>query len=264
MERPLAGRTAIRAVPCYIRAMLDDVQAMADFYATGRGRMASRLLRRHLQALWPDLTGLTLLGLGHATPYLPLWRHQARRCVDAATASGMAAGPAGADCLVQDDALPFADLSVERVLMAHALENAAHAQHTLRAVWRVLRDDGRLLIVMPNRTGLWAHIESTPFADGAPCSTGRLERLLNRSLFRIERLHGALYYPPSGLASLLRAGPILEAAAGRFVTPRLAGVLLVEAVKDVYAAIPAAGAATVRSRRRIMVPAAAAARRPAA
>jgi SAM-dependent methyltransferase len=231
--------------------MLDDVQAVADFYATARGRIAARLLRRQLQAVWPDLSGQVVLGLGHTAPYLPLWRNQAQRCIEAATGSGGAA--TGADCLVQDDALPFADLSVGRVLMAHALENATHAPRMLRAVWRVLRDDGRLLIVMPNRTGLWAHTENTPFADGAPCSTGRIERLLNRSLFRVERLQGALYYPPANLKPLLRIGPVLEAA-GRFVTPKLAGVLVVEAVKDVYAAIPAAGATAAMPARRMLVP----------
>ena len=232
--------------------MLDDVQAVANFYATGRGQAASRLLRRQMQALWPDLSGQTVLGLGHTTPYLSLWRGHARRCIDAGTGAG--GGLAGADCAVQDDALPFEDLSVDRVLMAHALENAAHAPRLLRAVWRLLRDDGRLLIVVPNRTGLWAHVESTPFADGAPCSTGRIQRLLNRSLFRIERLQGALYCPPSGLRPLLRAGPALEAAAARFVTPRLAGVLVVEAVKDAYAAIPPARAGAAVRARQVAVP----------
>ena len=233
--------------------MLDDVQAVAAFYRTRRGRLVASLLRRRLHATWPDLSRQDLLGLGHTAPFLSLWRDQLRRCVDAVpSTTGLGTGPVpDASCLVQDDALPFADDAFDRVLMVHAVENASHVTHTLRAVWRALRDDGRLLIVVPNRTGLWAHSESTPFADGAPCSTGRIERLLARSLFRIERMQGALYGPPADVRPLLRAGPALEAA-GRFVTPRLAGVLVVEAVKDLYAAVPVT-ARPVAARRRAVV-----------
>ena len=42
----------------------------AEFYATARGAVAARLLRARLQALWPDLTGQAVLGLGFAGPYL--------------------------------------------------------------------------------------------------------------------------------------------------------------------------------------------------
>ena len=232
--------------------MLEDVQAVADFYATPRGRLARRLLRRHLSALWPDLRGQTLLGLGYAAPFLGLWRHQLSGCIDGVTAAGApAGGPPGIRCALHDDLLPFPDRSLDRVLMVHALEAAPDARATLRAVARTLRDDGRLLVMVPNRDGLWARGDGTPFADGAPCSTGRIERMLARSLFRVERMRGALYCPPAVLRPLLRVGATLEAA-GRFVTPRLAGVLLVEAVKDIHAALPAA---TIRvPARRVLMP----------
>ncbi len=225
--------------------MLDDVQAVAAFYRTRPGRLVASLLCRRLKAIWPDLSGQRLLGLGHTTPFLPCWRDQLRHCVDAAPGTGI--GAPGTSCLVQDDALPFPDGLFDRMLMVHAIENAASITRTLRAAWRTLRDDGRLLIVVPNRTGLWAHSESTPFADGAPCSTGRIERLLARSLFRVERMEGALYGPPVDLGPVLRVGRALEAA-GRFVTPRLAGVLVVEAVKDLYAAVPAGSRPALRRR----------------
>ncbi len=239
--------------------MLEDVQAVADFYATRRGRMVARLLRRHLLALWPDLRGQSLLGLGYAAPFLGMWRDQVSSCIDGVTAAGhpiAAAGvPAGspldARCALHDDLLPFPDRSLDRVLLVHALENATNAQAMLRAAARALRDDGRLLVIVPNRDGLWARGDGTPFADGAPCSTGRIERMLARSLFRVERMRGALFCPPADLRPLLRIGATLEAA-GRFVTPRLAGVLLVEAVKDIHAALPTA---TVRMpTRRVLMP----------
>jgi len=231
--------------------MLDDVQSVAEFYASRRGRLVSRLLRQQLQGLWPNLTGQVVLGLGHATPFLPLWRDQARLYIDASTGPVPPAW-AARQCVVQDDELPFPDRSIHRVLMVHALEHAANASRMLRAVGRAMRDDGRLLLLVPNRTGLWAHSESTPFADGAPYSVRRIQRILAHGLFRVEVLRGALYTPPADLRPVLRLGGSFETL-GRRLPPSLAGLLLVEAVKDVYAGLPAEPMGVLR-RNRVLMP----------
>ena len=119
----------------------------------------------------------------------------------------------------------------------HGLELAENARRLLREVWRVLKDDGRLLIIAPNRSGVWAYRENSPFGHGLPYSTGQLGRLLAGGLFRVERRDAALWMPPSGLRVVLRAAPLFERA-GRKMMPGLAGVILTEAVKDVYAAMP--------------------------
>jgi SAM-dependent methyltransferase len=206
----------------------------AEFYATGRGAVVARLLRARLRALWPELRGANVLGLGYAAPYLRLWRDEAARCIAMVPAQlGAARWPAGGpglSCTAEEDALPFPDLLFDRVLLVHGLEAAENARRLLREVWRVLKDEGRLLVVAPNRQGLWAHVEATPFGQGTPYSPGQLGRLLAESLFRVERRDTALYLPP---------------------TPGLAGVTLTEAVKDIYAALPAEAA--VRRRRLVLV-----------
>jgi SAM-dependent methyltransferase len=135
------------------------------------------------------------------------------------------------------------------VLLVHGLEAAENARRLLREVWRVLRDDGRLMLVVPNRTGLWAHLDRTPFGHGQPYSRSQIERLLARHLFRAERQDTALFVPPYGLSRIGSVAPALERT-GRLLCPRLAGVFIVEAEKDLFAAMPA-GAVTVR--RRVLV-----------
>ncbi len=230
--------------------MRADLREVTDFYATRGGRIAARLLRRRLGQMWPDAAGLRVLGLGHAQPFLSLWENQARTCVAGERARTDIHLLASASCIVHDSRLPFADLSFDRMLLSHALETAVNAPRLLREVWRVLRDDGRLLLMLPNRRGLWAHLENTPFGQGAPSSRRQVERLLAESLFRIERTDGALWLPPGDLRPLLRMGNLVERAGAR-VAPHFPGVLLIEAVKDVYAAVPTGK----RAHRRVLVPA---------
>ena len=232
--------------------MAADAQATADFYTSARGAVTARLLRERLTALWPNLKGQSVLGIGHTAPYLRLWREQARTCIALTPAQmGAARWPAGApglSCSAEEDALPFPDLSFDRILLLHGLEAAESARRMLREVWRVLKDDGRLLIVAPNRTGMWAYWESTPFGHGHPYSVRQLDQLLAAGLFRAERHDAALWMPPTKLRLILRAAPLIEDA-GRRVAPGLAGVTITEAVKDVYAAMPVRG---VMRRRLVM------------
>ena len=246
----MGGSSARRAL-CYTGAMTADAHTAAEFYATARGAVASRLIRNRLALAWPDLAGCSVLGLGYTAPYLRLWRESAARCIAATPAQvGVARWPAGSPNLtstVEEDSLPFPDLCFDRILLVHGLEAAENARGMLREVWRVLKDDGRLLVVAPNRVGLWAHVESTPFGHGQPYSPGQVGRLLAASMFRVEQRDAALYLPPANLRIMLRSAPIWEHG-GRRIVPRLAGVTITEAVKDVYAALP-----VQRARRRRLV-----------
>jgi len=222
--------------------MVSDTHAAADFYATRRGALAAHLLRQRMVVLWPGLAGQSILGLGYAAPYLKLWREQAARCIALTPAQVGAArwptGSASLSCTAEEDALPFPDLCFDRILVVHGLEAAENARRMLREVWRVLKDDGRLLVVAPNRSGMWAHVESTPFGHGMPYSPGQVGRLMADTMFRVERRDTALFVPPSRMRLLQRGARLWETTGRRYV-PRLAGVTITEAVKDVYAAIPA-------------------------
>ncbi|HQT79550.1 MAG TPA: class I SAM-dependent methyltransferase [Rhodopila sp.] len=218
-----------------------DEHIAAAFYGSASGAVTARLLRERLLAMWPSAQGDSVLGIGYATPYLRLWREQATRCI-ALTPGQMGAirWPAGSpnlSCAAEEDSLPFADLAFDRILLVHGLELADNARRLLRETWRVLKDDGRLLIVVPNRTGWWAYRESTPFGHGLPYSTGQLGRLLAGGLFRVERRDAALWMPPLPIRVVLRSAPLFETI-GRKMMPGLAGVTMVEAVKDVYAGMP--------------------------
>jgi SAM-dependent methyltransferase len=220
--------------------MAIDARDAAGFYATPLGRLTAGLLRAKLAALWPDCTGLAMLGLGFTGPYLTLWRDQARCLAVSPAAMGPAFFPAGRPslaCVAEEEALPFPDLSFDRILIVHGLEHAENTRRALRESWRLLKDDGRLIVVAPNRRGIWAYMESTPFGHGQPYSENQLSRLLASLFFRVEQQHQALFAPPVEWRPSLRLFNAWEKA-GRTLTPQLAGLTIAEASKDMLGLMP--------------------------
>jgi SAM-dependent methyltransferase len=232
--------------------MAIDARDAAAFYATPLGRLTAGLLRERLRALWPDCSGLSVLGLGFTGPYLTLWRDQARCLAVSPAAMGPAAWPAGRAglaCVAEGEALPFADLSFDRILILHGLEQAENTRRALREAWRLLKDDGRLIVVAPNRRGIWAYMESTPFGHGQPYSETQLSRLLAGLFFHVEHQDAALFAPPLDWPPALRLFNLWEKT-GSTLAPQFAGLTIAEATKEVHGIIPARAAA---SGRRVLV-----------
>lgn len=235
--------------------MRPDVIDLRQFYASPRGQLARRHLTRTIREIWPDTRGQTVLGLGYATPYLRPFREEAERVMALMPApQGVVHWPQEAPGLValaDETELPFADNAIDRVLLVHALENSEEVRLLLREIWRVLAAGGRLLVVVPNRVGLWARFEDNPFGYGSPYSATQLSRLLRDNLFSPRRIQPGLLMPPFNMRVMLRLSPWLERAGARW-WPRVAGVHLVEAEKQVYSVTPI----PVRAKkRRLLLPA---------
>ncbi|MBF0162515.1 MAG: class I SAM-dependent methyltransferase [Magnetococcales bacterium] len=216
-----------------------------------------------IQWLRNSRSPIRILGLGFAQPYLDqiiyfLPKERCGRPLGASPAEmGVMAWPAGQpNCLAQvrPDALPFADEQFDQVIMAHVLEGSESPQATLRETWRVLAPGGRLLCMVPNRGGLWARRDSTPFGCGRPFSPGQLTALLTESLFLPRQSRFALFMPPFAEHHFPRAAPAWEKAGNRWFAP-LGGVILCEAEKVVYAtSLPSKQGSNLKTRRRPLSP----------
>lgn len=217
-----------------------DAKDLRDFYRTPLGHVVRRQLAYRIRMRWKRVTGLTIAGMGFATPYLGSFRAEAARlgCFMPAR-QGALVWPQGTRCqsvLVDETRWPLPDNSIDRLLAIHCLEQAERVGPLLREAWRVLAPDGRLLIIVPNRSGVWSRIESTPFGQGLPFSRAQLERQLTDSLFTPIEWGEALYFPPFDKRFLLRIAPALERFLDR-VSVGVAGVIIVEARKEVMAPI---------------------------
>jgi SAM-dependent methyltransferase len=229
-----------------------DVVDLRAFYSQRLGTVARYFVGRGIRNLWSDTQGLRLVGIGYAGPYLGLFRDEAERCLAfMPAAQGVVKWPTvrpTLSALVDDLELPLPDASVDRVLLVHALEMSQNPTALLREVWRVLALGGQLLAVVPNRRGLWARMDTTPFGHGRPYSRSQILSLMRDAWFTPVSWSEALYVPPIQRGWFLRSAVAWERVGATLSAP-FAGVHIVDATKQVYRAIPA------RREKRVLVPA---------
>lgn len=230
-----------------------DVVDLREFYATPLGRASAISLDASLAAIWPVAAGDRIAGLGYTLPWLDRWRPQADRALSLMPATlGALQWPAeekSLTALVHGEQLPLGDSSLDRLLLVHALEHSEDPSAVLSEAWRVLTPGGRLLIVVPNRTGLWARIETTPFGAGRPFSRGQLSRLLREALLTPTVWSDALHFPPMSRRGVVNFHVQIERLGKRF-WPAFSGVIMVEATKRLFQGLPAAR----RASRPVLVP----------
>lgn len=219
--------------------MQHSVYSLRNFYTSKSGRLIRRLLLRHILQFWPDVAGLRVMGYGYATPYMKALRDRAERVFAVMPASqGAHTWPedgANLVTLADEAELPLETESVDRIILIHTLESAEHYDALLKEAWRILKSNGRMMIIVPNRIGLWARADWTPFGHGRPWSMGQVQHVLEANMFTLERTDRALFMPPFRSFLMLRSAYMLESI-GRAIFPALAGVYIVEAGKQIYAA----------------------------
>jgi SAM-dependent methyltransferase len=230
--------------------MFTDVIDLRDFYQSRSGLVAQRMIRRRIRAVWPNLKGQSILGVGYPTPYLRPFMNEAERVAAAMPAAqGVLRWPADGPArsvLVDPDALPFLDATFDRILMVHAVEGSDHLAALLAEAWRLLVGNGRLLVVVPNRHGMWTRSDSTPFGQGHPYTHHQLSRLLRQNRFTPIQKDEALFSPPQAPRGWVRSGEAWEKIGHRWFN-RFAGVIMIEANKQLYAPTP--------NRRQLLAPA---------
>jgi SAM-dependent methyltransferase len=235
--------------------MSADVVDMRDFYRSGLGQVARRMIRGAVRRVWPDLRGMRLLGIGYPTPFLGAIAPETERAVGVMPASLGVLGwsPDGRNlmALADEGELPFADYSIDRVLLVHGLETTDQAGPMLKEIWRVLAGGGRLLVIAPNRRGIWARLDRTPFGSGRPYTMSQLSQLLRDEQFTPVGSDTALFIPPARKRMVLRSAAAWERIGKRWF-PTFAGVVLVEATKQIYAKAAPSG---IPRRRLVYAPA---------
>ncbi len=228
--------------------MRQSAATLEAFYRSRLGLAAARLVSKRLTDLWGTCEGQRVLGLGFPAPILPLWQDTAATCIGAVSeevGETRLSGESGQGlCLAPDHRLPFPEAIFDRVFLLHALEEADSPRQMLREAWRVLAPEGRIVVAVTNRRSTWSLADNKPFGHGRPWTRRQLVSFLNDSLYQVTASTTAVHMPPLDWRLITAASNSWERA-GELVLPGLGGVVLVEAVKRLYAKPGGSAAAPV-------------------
>ncbi len=216
-----------------------DVQDLRNFYyRSALGRAAQKSLRGRLLELWPEAKGQTVVGFGFAAPLLRPYLNDARRVMTLMPGpQGVMPWPAGlpnTSVLTEETLWPLETGHVDKLVLLHGLETSERPSDLLEECWRVLGPGGKALFIVPNRAGLWARRDRTPFGYGRPYSPGQLEAQLRKHQFLPERHMGALYQIPSQQRIWMKSSGLFERVGRHVPTIFAGGAFMVEATKQVY------------------------------
>lgn len=218
---------------------LDVVDLRKFYYRTKLGRIVQRALRDHVERLFGDTKGQMVVGYGFAAPMLRPFLKTARRVVCLMPGQqGVMPWPEGElnrSVLTPEVSWPIGTGMVDKMVVLHGLETSDDQSGLLEEIWRVLGPGGRILFIVPNRSGVWARSDSTPFGFGQPYSVSQLESQLRAHKFLVEHHMSAMFFPPSHKPFWLRVARYLEGVGLKGVIPLAAGVVIIEATKQVYA-----------------------------
>jgi len=230
---------------------------LAEWLRTPAGRYLLAWEQQHLDHAVADLFGFHALQLGLPALAALKANRMPHRWVSADGADGLAAqggsdggaAPVAAVALHCDfDALPFANQSLDLVVLPHSLELARDPHLTLREVERVLMPEGRVVILGFNPASLWAlrqrlgrlkrrvglgrrHPLFLP-SEGEFIGYRRLRDWLRLLSFEVEAGTFGCYRPPVGSEKWLARFGWAEAFGDRWL-PVFGAVYSLTAVKRV-------------------------------
>jgi len=215
-----------------------DVDNLYKFYAkTGLGAVVQNVISSAIREFWPDTAGKSLVGYGFVAPIIkPLESEVARLTLLMPGQQGVIYWPNSFDnisVLCEENLWPLPSGTTDRIVFLHGLEFSENTSALFNECWRVLSPGGKVLFIVPNRTGLWCRSESTPFGSGSAYTLPQLESQLLKHSFSPKRSFSALFSVPSNQKIWLKSAPLFEAI-GKFIFPTQAGgVIVLEATKQV-------------------------------
>ena len=216
---------------------LDVLDLRQFYYRTRLGRIAQTAIRDRMLALWPAsaVKAQTVVGFGFAVPLLRPYLADARRVIGVMPAEqGVMPWPSGLDnvsVLSPESLWPLQTGFADRIVCLHGLETSEHPAAVLEECARVLGPGGKAMFIVPNRSGMWARRDATPFGFGRPYSLSQIEAQMKRHGFTPERHAAALFAPPSGKRFWLKSADLVERAGAKLSSYYAGGVILLEVAK---------------------------------
>lgn len=210
-----------------------------EFYGTAVGGVVNRAVRSAITHFWPDHAGRRIAVYGYSAPYTNLFSGAERTLYFMPPDQGAYPWPENAPnavAITARTALPLETDSLDGVILIHSLEFTNAIDPHLAEIWRVLKSQGRLIVIVPNRLGFWTRVDWSPFGQGSSFTLGQVQRYLRDALFIPERTAPLLFAWPWRARLAIKIAPFLEKYMP-YLAPSFAGLHMIEASKQVYAGL---------------------------
>lgn len=217
--------------------MHQDIIEIKHFYDGVTGGLARRVILDTIEELWPELPNDLLCGIGYVDPFLDIYHGRGQKCAvfhSAYSGTYQHKAQKYLSALVNETELPLSDNSQKRILSAHLLEHTVSPHHFIKEVSRILDYDGEVIFVIPNRRGLWARFEHTPFGNGKPYTKRQIVNLFEEHNLFITEHGSALFFPPREHPPIRLYVNMAEYIGKRSFLSRYGGVHIIKAVKRAY------------------------------
>ncbi len=218
-----------------------NVTQLEKFYfRTDLGRFASEILNNQVRAIWPDPVGGSLVGYGFSAPLLSHFIAQNERVVNLIPNQlGISKWPPekpNINVPTLESNWPIPSSGVERVIILHGLETSENHSNPLAECWRSLAPEGQMILIVPNRMGLWARSKASPFCcngQNSAFTLAKIQRLLHHHKFQIDAYHPALFSPPKSTGTPGKFSRFFENACCN-TSLNFGGVTIVVARKRIF------------------------------
>ena len=215
--------------------MYQSCEEFRKFYYTRSGWVIKRILQANLKRYTGGSNkDETSLGVGYALPYMRVLTETAHtQFAMISSQFGEALWPRfskNKTASVTTTQMPVASGSVDLILGTHFLEFSEYPEYALQELYRILKGEGRVLLLVPNRMSIWSRRDWSPFGHGQPYSILQLRKLVQDAKFEIMDERTALFALPFRSRFFIKTAWTFE----RF-GQLLFGVHVLELKKKVYA-----------------------------
>lgn len=216
-----------------------DLRKIEEFYKTDLGQYVEDIVGQSLSKILSShvLKKTTCICSGGASRYASLLtRHVKRLSFQFYNKQDCYPTKSEGHNIVTDRLYwPYRAEDSDFVIMIHDLEFAENPECYLREAWRVLKGEGHLIMIFPNRSGSWAKYDNNPFGHGYPYTIDQMKKLLSKAHFAVDTYEGHLFFP--AYAPKTRIGHFY-----RYLLDKLGsflllqpGIVVMKASKHIYA-----------------------------
>ncbi len=213
-----------------------DVVDLKEFYQAPESNNIRCILQKILSKLRLNNKDTKTLFVGFGTPYADNTKNEFLLMLGHIGVLAWPNSKNNRTVLSYEGEWPFADNVFDEIIIIHGLEYAQNTGNILEESYRSLRPEGRLIVIVPNRRGIWVHSDKTPLGFGQPYTLTQLSNILRKYEFvPIEVVRGLYSFPYKNSPN--NTWPWFELIASRTLQ-KFSGLVGVVAIKRVYAGLP--------------------------